>query len=356
MSSRASAMSDAAEPGPGVSSPGTPAYAPMTPEQLAQDLGVGLSQRGQPRLGEEVPKRFVYREEAEARGMSLYYDGAACRFSHQAAKSVANGGCVDCARMRRGLDPIYPKSKAQEFRAATKTTNAQKAAAPIVFQQPAAPEPSAADQKFLAQLDTLRDMDAAAKACGTTRGLIEARASSNPIFRAALDDLCTRRDIPRTRAVDPQAFVWTNSIEQQLVKRYVDTGLLEQARNELGIAASDYHAHLVARPEFAAAIAAAEPTARQTLRERAMASAERGNDRLAKLLEDYQEDMFTDPTGRKVSYINPEQCRADLTTLLADVRKMFDREDGLRDVIRANNAKRAGAVVADPTPSAEDLT
>jgi hypothetical protein len=355
MSSRASAMSDVA-PGPGVSSPGTPAYAPMTPTEAAQELGVSLSQRGQPRLREEVPKRFIHRAEAEARGWSLYWSGAACRVGHQAARSVANDGCVDCLRMREGRDPIYPKSKAQEFRSATKTTNAEKAAAPVVVQQPAAPELSAADLKFLAKLDELRDFDAAAKAAGTTRGLIEARASSYPLFRTALEDLCARRDIPWTRSPDAEDFKWTSEIERALCRRYVDCGLLEQARQELGISASHYHDHIAASPEFAAAVAAAEPTALQTLRERAMASAERGNDRLAKLLEDFQEDMFTDPTGRRVSYINPEQCRADLTTLLADVRKMFDREDGLRDVIRANNAKRAGAVVVDPTPSAEDLT
>ena len=187
-------MSDAAkEPGPGVSSPGTPAYAPMTATEAAQELGVSLSQRGQPKLRDEVPKRFIPRAEAEARGWSLYWSGAACRAGHQAARSVANDGCMDCVRMREGKDPIYPKSKAQEYRTATKTTNAEKAAAPLVLQQPAAPELSAADLKFLAQLDTLRDFDAAAKAAGIVRGLVEARASSYPLFRAALEDLVARR-------------------------------------------------------------------------------------------------------------------------------------------------------------------
>jgi hypothetical protein len=325
----------------------------MTATEAAQELGVSLSQRGQPKLRDEVPKRLISREESEARGWSLFYDASACRFGHQSAKSTSNLGCTDCARLREGKPAIYPVSKAQEFRKATKPTKA--AAAPVVIQQPAAPELSAKDQSFLAHLDTLRDFDAAAKAAGTVRGLIEARASSYPLFRSALEDLCARRDIPWTRAVDPQAFVWTPATERQLVKRFIDTGLLEQARNELGIAASDYHAHLAASPEFAAAISGAEPTARQTLRERAIQAAERGNDRLAKILEDEQQDMFVDPTGRRVSYINPEQCRAELTQLLADVKKMFDKEDQLRDVIRANNAKRTGAVVAEANTN-EDLT
>lgn len=354
MSSRASA-SDATKPGSGASTPGTPAFAPMTAEQLAHDLGVSLSQRGQPRLRDEVPKRFISRAEAIARNMSLYWEGAACRFGHQAARSVANDGCMDCVRLREGKDALYPKSKAQEFRSATKVTNAEKATAPVVMQQPAAPELSKPDLQFLAQLDNLRDFDAAAKAAGTTRGLIEARASSYPLFRSALDDLCTRRDITWTRAPDPAAFKWTPAIESALCRRYVDCGLLEQARQELGVSASIYQEHLAASPEFAAAIAAAEPPARTTLRERALAAAERGNDRLAKILEDSQEDMFTDPTGRRVSYINPEQMRADLTALLEEVRKMHSKKDLLRDAIR-KSVKRG---VSDPTPEEnpnEDLT
>jgi len=327
-------------------------FKPMTMVELAQELNVPLTQRGRPNLRDHVPSRLISREEAQARGLSLYWESAACRFGHQAARSVANDSCVDCLRVREGRDPIYPKSKAQEFRKATKPTKAEAAAAPVVIQQPTAPELSASDLKFLAKLDELRDFDAAAKAAGTTRGLVEARASSYPLFRTALEDLCTRRDIPWTRAMDPQAFKWTAAIERQFVKRYIDCGLLEQTRQELGVSASEYHAHLGKSRDFAASITAASPIARQTLRERATAAAERGNDRLLKALQDDpQAGVFTDVFGNQQSYCDPEAERRELAEMIATAQKKLDAQKKLREQCIARQSKNP-PVVEDP----DDLT
>src|SRR5215831_5378087 len=120
-----------------------------------------------------------------------------------------------------------------------------------------------------------------------TRGQIESRASVDPTFKQALTDLCERQGIAWTRAVvDPGTFNWTPEIEKALVKRYIDLGLIEQARQELGIAASDYQDRLQESRQFADMIDAARPRARVTLRERAEAAADRGNDRLLKILQD----------------------------------------------------------------------
>lgn len=296
------------------------------------ELGVPVTQRGQPNLRDHVPKRFIPLAEAQAKGWSRYYDGGACRFGHQASRAVANPAeCSDCVRVRAGKDPIYPKSRAQEFRSATKPTNAEKAAAPVIVAPPAPPEPSAADQKFLAKLDELRDFDVAAKAAGTTRGLIEARASSNPVFRAALDDLCERRQIPRTRAPDA-AFKWTLEIERQLVRRFVDTGLIAQSRDELGVSASDYQAHLRDSSDFASAISEAMPMARETLRERAVQAAAVGNDKLAKLIEEEQGSVFIDVMGRRHAYLDPNGAREELTKLLASARKKLAQRQALERI------------------------
>jgi hypothetical protein len=331
---------------PGLIPEAPPAYPEIT--DVPGVLGVPLTQRGMPDLRSYVPSRFIPLEEAAARGWSLFYDGRACRYGHQAARGVSNVNvCTDCLRIKEGRPPIYPKSRAQEFREhVRKDSNAPIAnAAPVIVAPPAPPEPSPKDQAFLAKLDELRDFDQAAEAVGTKRGLIEARASSNPVFRAALTDLCERRSIAWTRAPDPASFSWSPEIETALVTRYVDVGLLEQARQELGVSASTYQAHLRDSSAFAAMVAEAEPLARSTLRERAMAEAARGNDRLARLMEDeFEQGVFTDPMGRKVPYINPAAARQELQTILDDVEKSIRKQELLEDAAKQRN-KTAGVVV-----------
>jgi hypothetical protein len=184
---------------------------------------------------------------------------------------------------------------------------------------PAAPlEPTKHDQAFLAKLDELRDFDKAAAAVGQTRGLIEARASSNPTFRAALDDLCERRQIPRTRAPDAAPFQWTPALERQLIKRWIDVGLLHQARDELGISASDYHEHLADSSVFAAAIRQAEPLAKATLHELSTQHAARGNDKLLRVLEDERGALKTP------AVMSPKEISARTERMLADMERRFN--------------------------------
>jgi hypothetical protein len=241
-----------------------------------------------PDLVNSLALRNLPKEMAEAEKWPTYYMPSACANGHTASRFVKNDLCVDCWRVRQGRETIYPTAKNRTYYkqrdpAATMTANG----APVIV-TPAAPvtvEPSKVEQKFLASLDETRDFDAAAAAVGWTRGLVESRASSNPVFKSALTDLCSRRDIPWTRAADPETYRWTAETERAFTRRYVDCGLIEQTRTELGITASEYHAHIASSPSFAALVAAAEPLARLTLRDRATQAASAGNDRLLKILE-----------------------------------------------------------------------
>jgi len=326
-------------------------YPPMDPTAAAVELGVPLSERLQPNLRDFRPKRFVSLQEAKSRGWSWCFPGDVCRYAHVAARRTANTRiCSDCERVKAGEEPIYGKSRAQQFypeeRIARKDPStgivtAAPALAALVS-PPKAPEPSKKEQDFLAALDELRDFDAAAKRAGMTRGQVEARASVDPIFRKALEDLCGRRDIAWTRAPAPEAFAWSPAIEGQLVKRFIDTGLIEQARQELALSASDYQEHLSASPEFSAAIARAMPLARATLRERAEASANSGNDRLLKLLLDEiaDDDRFiTLPNGQRVPRpVNPQAAREELAKILAEARKKLARQTALESIALAKGA------------------
>lgn len=323
-----------------------------SPQADAAELGVQLTKALQPNLRDFVPSRFVPESEAKARGWSMFYDGRACRYGHQAAAYVSNSRrCSDCVRVKAGLEPIYPKSRAQEFFSAAhveKIRDAKLGITPAAAQPqpPAAPrEPSPKEQKFLESLALTGEFKSAAESAGMSRGQIEARASVDPTFKSALTDLCERLSIPWTNPTvteSAKGFAWTDAIEKQLIRRYIDSGLIESARQELGISASDYQQRLTDNPDFAAAIDAARTPARETLKERALQAADRGNDRLLKALEDEADENFTRlPDGTKVRRLgNPDVMREEMAALLKTARENLAAKERLREVAVARLAER----------------
>lgn len=292
-------------------------YPPLDPNQLALELGVALTQRKQPNLRDQVPSRFVPLEEAKARDMSWCYDTSLgeCRYAHIAARRTANVQiCSDCERVKAGQEPIYGKSRANKhFPEPRRKSNAN---APVVIAPPAPaapPELPKREVEFMAALEETRDFDKAAATCNWSRGLIEARMSSNEPFRKAVLDLCERRGIAQKRAPD-SSFTWSQDIERNLLRRFVDTGLLETARSECGVTASDYFSHLESSPTFAAAIEAARPRAREVLRDLATRAASIGNVNLLKLLEE--------DAPESTANMSVEQMNAEITKLLQRFDKM----------------------------------
>jgi hypothetical protein len=267
-----------------------------------------------PDLVNSLALRNLPKETAAAEGWPTYYMPSACANGHTAARFVKNDLCIDCWRVRQGRETVYPTAKNRTYYKQRETQPSTANGAPVVITPaapPAPPEPSKVEQKFLAALDECRDFDAAAAAVGWTRGLVESRASSNPVFKTALTDLCTRRDIAWTRAPDAETYRWTAETERAFTRRYVDCGLIEQTRQELGISASVYHEHISASASFASMVAAAEPLARLTLRDRATQAAERGNDRLLKILEE--------DAPESMSNMSHEQLNAELLRLLSQL-------------------------------------
>jgi hypothetical protein len=289
----------------------------MTPAELAAELGVPLSQRNQPDLSAAVPKRFVSLEEATARGMSWYRDGAtgACRYGHDnTARRVSNPDiCSDCARSKKGLPPVYGKSRTRTYYDEPRRKDP---AAPTIAAAaaPTAPlEPSKKEQDFLAALASIGDVDKAAEQTGFSRGQIDARKAVSEVFSEALTKLTDQLGIA-TKAPPDSEFRWTKKLERALLRSFVDTGLLENARKECGVSASDYFAHLADSPEFAAAIEIARPQAREILRDKAAQAALVGKLDLMKHLE---KDIEEDP----ISNMSVEEMNTRLAQLLKDFDK-----------------------------------
>lgn len=293
--------------------PRTPAE--RTPAERAEEAGVPLTQRNKLDLSAAPAKRFISKEEAMFYGDSWYRDATSgtCRAGHQAARRVSNDRiCSDCERLKQGLDTVYGKSLQQKYHPPRKPKDPS---APVVITaQGAAPlELPKRDTDLLAKIADLGDIDAAAAACGWTRGQVDGRASANEKFATALNSLCERNLIPRT--IKPAAaFTWTPEKKRNVLKSYVDSGLMLTARETVGASASDLFAQMDADLEFAAAIEAARPRAAQTLAERAAQAATQGRIDLLKYLEAQA------PKDGDVSNMSVEQMNVE-------IRQLIDRFD-----------------------------
>jgi len=263
---------------------------------LAAAIGVPTNQQGMPDLYRHVPSRFVKKEEAEAAGATLFYDGAACRAGHMAARWVSNiSRCADCERLKKGLPTIYPSSRAQNFYAEPRR-KPKDAAAPVVVRAAASKplEPDAQDKKFLAALAESRNFATAASSVGTTVPAVQSRISFNQPLRDAVMDLTERLQIPHpvqvsgTRELTPEE-------HKAFCRTWVDTGSQSKARAAIGISASQMHDELERSESFRAMFDVAAPRAALALDDTAVDLSLSGNDKLlsktlpAKLREQYTE-------------------------------------------------------------------
>lgn len=95
---------------------------------------------------------------------------------------------------------------------------------------------------------------------------------------------------------------WTDDIRARLIDEYINTGDIVAAREALQCSASDYHRELDANEAFRNAITRAEKLAIQTLEDRAIHMAGKGNDKLiiailkAKLGDQYADRVKVDTT------------------------------------------------------------
>jgi hypothetical protein len=292
----------------------------MTPAEIMIELGVPTTQKNQPDLINYQPKRFIQLEEARRRGLSWFFDGSACRYSHVAAHRTSNIHiCSDCQRVKKGLEPIYGKSKAQKFyemkpMATTESNTASTA--------PTAPAPqslglSAADTKFLEHYARERNLEKAAVAAGTTKELILARRVGFPGLDEAMTKLEQQLEIPRY--LPPGAhFVWDDEKRKLFIDSYINSGELEIARGAVGCTRSQFAAELKANIVFSHEVEAARELAEGVVEEALFKAAKQGQQSvLPKVAEMLEKRAAT----RAKHASDPTKARAELTELLDGLRK-----------------------------------
>ena len=316
---------------------GTPNF--TAPIDVLTELGLPTTQRGMPNFRDHVPKRFVTQEEAQARGWSMFWTGAACRYGHQAARKTANpNACSDCDREKRSQTPIYPRARNQQFyesprrppkvaplAVATPSIPNASPAPIVVMQQPApAPKPPEVDQTdraFLTAYAELRDIEAAAIACGCTAAQINSRRSHAKPLDEAMSKLEAELAIPKYVPA-PTDFEWDEDKRARLLEAYIDSGNLAIARDAIKCTPSNLWREIDVNPRFSAQLDAARVRAAQVFEEVAHAQALAGNDRLLPIVlraerpDKYQEKSRLDIFNNDLNRLTDTQLNDRIFALL----------------------------------------
>jgi hypothetical protein len=273
-----------------------------------------LNTRQQPDLLNHRARRIVTREEALARGWSMFWDSQACRAGHQAARWTSNPArCSDCVRVKQNEEPRRKEKDAS---------------APIMIAAPTpAPlEPDARDRKFLEAYAKCRTVAGAAADTGTTPAYIESRRACSKVFADAMKALEEQLLIPRAVLPVPVDFAWTPEIERHLIRLWVDTGDLTVAQDNVGVTPSQYFERLEASPAFADAVERAKPLAAAALENRAHTLALAGQDRLlqkllaAKMAEQYGDRVRVDLNVSRTDKLSDAELNA---RLLANIKTLL---------------------------------
>ena len=252
----------------------------ITPKEIMIELGVPATKKSNADLLNHVPKRFVPLKEAQERGISWWWDGStACKYGHVAAHRTSNHKiCSDCFRIRNKQAPIYGKSSAQKFYKIKDpaTTPESNTAAAVAAPAPKSLGLSAEDTKFLAAYAKERDLNKAAKAHGTTKELIPARRVGFSAFGEAMSQLEQQLEIPKYMPAGA-GFVWTDDARRLFIEHYINTGLVDEARQAVGCTRAQYFAEVKRNVGFASEIETARPLAESIIEEAFSARLNKGS-------------------------------------------------------------------------------
>jgi hypothetical protein len=241
-----------------------------------------LTKDGTPDCYNFMPTRLIPLDEAQQRGWSLFYDGRACRFGHQAPRYVSNvNQCVDCHRLKRGKTPIAGRASGLAVETPQKYVKTDNY--PSVSTQMKPLEPDTFEKRFLVEYAAVKDLERAAKLVGSSAAQIHMRLSTSSVFRAATNDLETRLQIKQTIA-DLDVFVWDADKRTRYITIWVNSGDKATARDSIRATMTDMQTEFRNNPEFLSRCDDAAPLANLAFEERAQQLALAGNDKLLALI------------------------------------------------------------------------
>lgn len=238
-----------------------------------------LNKDGLPHMFAYMPSGLVYRDEAIHRGWRYFFEGRACPSGHIAPRPVKNpSSCVDCDHIRSGRPTIGRVGPPEVRKSGRPPTRVPGRLSPTRAKNEGLRpvEPSKGQKAFLTAYAELKDFDAAAKKVGITPSVIESQLCYSPVFRDAFKALEERTGVRHQVNFD-EDFEWDEGKEAFFIRTYVNTGLLESARDSIRVTNFDFEEHLKDSPDFAAQVKEAEPLAIKLIKGRALRAIMDGN-------------------------------------------------------------------------------
>jgi hypothetical protein len=266
-----------------------------------------LNKDGLPHMYAYMPSGFVYYDEAVARGWRYFYEGKACSHGHIAPRSVRNKSlCVDCDRIKSGRAPIGGMGEPQHAPKGRPRTSVrpETIVRPISTRvgatgskSPQRPvEPTKRQKDFLAAYAELKDFDAAAKKVSVSPAVLESELSYSLVFRDAYDALEERIGVFHTVSYDTE-YEWDDEKRAMLIRMYIDTGMLDVARDAIRITPSLLEEELKSNPTFAAQLIEAKPLADKIVDEKIRRAAIEGNPQILGTLSKRLSDAAPEDSG-----------------------------------------------------------
>jgi hypothetical protein len=315
---------------------------PLTDGELA---AIAPLKDGMPDMYNFMPTRLVPLDEARQRGFSLFYDGRACRFGHQAPRYVSNvNQCVDCHRLSRGKQPIAGRASGMAVERPAKYEKSVVPNAPSL--RPI--EPDAFEKRFLVEYAAVKDLERAAHLVNSSAAQIHMRLSTSAVFRAATNDLESRLNI-RPTVPDTTAFEWNEDKRARYITVWIDSGDVATARDAIRVTMSEIQAEFARNPAFRSRCEEAEPIANLAFEERAKQLALAGNDKLLTLiLKAERPDKFSERLNVDMNVtgkMSDEQLDNRLRYLLRHNGPVIDAEftDASGKVAALTDARRESA-------------
>lgn len=290
-----------------------------TPQDEGERTGVGQPRKDEPwgkspafeKLavsGLDMP--IMSHKEAKAAGLRFFWTGNSCVHGHNSKKLTVNGGCAACqwlyAKERK-------RRKATEIRDKKQDEQAQKADQTLGFRK---------RQKALEVYAKTSSLEQAANAIDLSLAQLNVHIAKSASLASSFYALEKRLKVleeQRPKTTVKGKFKWNEEKRDLLIRTYVDTGDIAQARDACGCTPSQYNDELEANPDFADRVDIAKPKAIQALEERAIQMALRGNDKILTLvlkakLPEYKDKIQIDQTT--TVKLSDEQLNGRIASLL----------------------------------------
>lgn len=269
--------------------------------------------------GRDMPT--LSRADAISGGLKFYWTGEPCTQGHHSKRRTAGGGCVACLY----LTNVVKSRQSLERRKSVKELQAKEDREGLSLK---AIEPKERQIVLDTYADT-GDIEKAATQIGMTLAELNVQIAKSIPFATEIYALERRLKNSGRMVYVHRDIEWTDAKRELLLRAYVDTGLIQTARDAVGASPTNLNEELDRNPAFAEQMEEATPKAARALEEKAIQMALHGNYQLLSVIlkakfPEYKDKIQVEQTTT-IKLPDP-QLNERIALLLEKYRNVVDAE------------------------------